>query len=148
MSSPTASTLVGTARTLSVAAAQKVTKLIKRTATAVCRAHGATLEMNLIADYPVLKNDPRINRLLAGNFEMLYGRGKIDETEQVLGGEDFACYLEEVPGAMFRLGVMNKKIKADKPWHSPDFIVDENAIRVGTALMTAAVIDFLTDGLP
>jgi len=141
-------TLVGTARTLSVAAAQQVAKLIKRTATAVCRAHGATLEMNLIADYPVLKNDPRINRLLAGNFEMLYGRGKIDVTKQVLGGEDFACYLAEVPGAMYRLGVMNKKIKADKPWHSPDFIVDENAIKVGTALMTAAVIDFLTDGLP
>jgi len=141
-------TLVGTARTLSVAAAQQVARLIKRTATAVCRAHGATLEMNLIADYPVLKNDPRINRLLAGNFEMLYGRGKIDVTEQVLGGEDFACYLAEVPGAMYRLGVMNKKIKADKPWHSPDFIVDENAIKVGTALMTAAVIDFLTDGLP
>jgi len=64
----------------------------------------------------------------------------------VLGGEDFSCYLEKVPGAMFRLGVMNKKIKAYKPWHSPLFIADERAMIYGTAVMVAAVLDSLGGG--
>ena len=72
-------------------------------------------------------------RVLARAAEGLFGRGKIDVTEPMLGGEDFACYLEKTPGAMFRLGVMNKKIKADQPWHSPEFIADEAALPVGTA---------------
>ncbi len=138
--------LVGTARTLSETAAKKVAKQIRRTAEGIARARGARVEMNLIADYPVLKNDPRANRLLARNAEMLFGRGKVIESNQGLGGEDFACYLEKVPGAMFRLGTMNKKIRADQPWHSARFIADENALPIGTALLTAAVIDFLEGG--
>jgi amidohydrolase len=139
--------LHGTARTLSRKAARNVTSLIKRVATGVARARGAKVDMTLIADYPVLSNDPRVNRVLARNFEILNGRGKIEVTEPGLGGEDFACYLEKVPGAMFRLGTMNKKIKADKPWHSSRFIVDENAILIGTALLAASVIDTLEGGL-
>ncbi len=138
--------LVGTARTLSEVAAKNVAKQIKRTAEGVARARGAKVEMKLIADYPVLKNDPRVNRLLARNAEKLIGKSKITEIKQGLGGEDFACYLEKVPGAMFRLGTMNKKIKAVEPWHSARFIADENALPIGTALLTAAVIDFLEGG--
>ncbi len=139
-------TIVGTARTLSATAKKRIPKLVRRTVDGVCRARGAKFEIREIADYPVLKNDPSVNKLLARNFESLYGAGKIEETPQVLGGEDFACYLEEVPGAMFRLGVMNKKIKADKPWHSPEFIADEAAMPVGSALLAAAVIDALHAG--
>ncbi len=139
--------LVGTARTLSVRAAKKIAKSIKRVASNVCKAHNATLKMNLIADYPVLYNDARVNQLLRRNYDLLFGHGKVAETEPGLGGEDFACYLEHVPGAMFRLGVMNKKIKADKPWHSPQFIADEEAIVHGTALLGMAAIDVLNGGL-
>lgn len=140
--------IVGTARTLSASAKKNVPALIRRTVDGICRARGAKFEMREIADYPVLVNDAKVNKLLARSFDFLYGPGKIEETPQVLGGEDFACYLEQVPGAMFRLGVMNKKIKADKPWHSPEFIADEAAMPVGSALLAAVVIDALNGGRP
>ena len=139
--------LTGTARSLSVATARNLAKSIGRVAKHVARARGAEVGMQLIADYPVLYNDARVNRVLARNMERLFGPGKIDTTPQMLGGEDFACYLEVVPGAMFRLGVMNKKIKADKPWHSPEFIADEEALPIGTALLAASVTDVLAGGL-
>ena len=139
--------LKGTARALSKKATRDLPRLIKRTASAVCKGRGAKLEMNIIADYPVLFNNARVTRLFSKNYQALFGKGKIEETPQTLGGEDFACYLEKVPGAMFRLGVMNKKIKADKPWHSSEFIADENALTYGTALLAAAAIDFLKNGL-
>ncbi len=139
--------LTGTARALSARTARALPRLIKRAAGAVCRGRGAKLDMVTIPGYPVLKNDPAVNRILARNFEALFGKGRIVETQPFLGGEDFACYLEKVPGAMFRLGVMNKKIKADKPWHSPLFVADERAMTYGTALLVAAVLDSLLSGL-
>lgn len=137
----------GTARTLSPSVAKSVIRLIRRVAQNIGRARGALIEMRLVADYPVLSNDPKVNRVFARNMELLYGKGKVETTELMLGGEDFACYLEKVPGAMVRIGIMNKKIKADKPWHSPKFIADENALPIGTALLTAAVLDTLTNGI-
>jgi amidohydrolase len=137
--------LAGTARTLSLRTFNKVPKLIRKTVAGVCKARGAAFEITPIADYPVLKNDPRINRMLTDTFTELFGRGRISEIEPVLGGEDFACYLEKVPGAMFRLGTMNKKIKADQPWHSPKFIVDEDAIPFGTALLAMAALKALEE---
>jgi len=104
--------------------------------------------MTVVASYPVLNNHPGVNGLLARNFAALFGKGKVAKTEQVLGGEDFAYYVEEVPGAMFRLGVMNKKIKADQPWHSAQFMADEEALVYGSALLASAVVDYQTHGLP
>ena len=136
-------TLTGTARTFSKNARQRIPALIRRTTSGVCRAHGAGFEIVEVASYPVLVNDAATNRLFARNQELLFGRNRVAEAEIVLGGEDFACYLQEVPGAWMRLGVMNKKIGADQPWHSPRFIIDEKAIYYGTALLVAATLDYM-----
>jgi len=136
-------TLVGTARTFSKAARKRVPALIRRTVSGVCRAHGAGFEIIEAASYPVLVNDPATNRLFARNQELLFGKNRVTEAQTVLGGEDFACYLQKVPGAWMRLGVMNKQIGADQPWHSPRFIVDEEAMYYGTALLVAATLDYM-----
>lgn len=135
--------ITGTARTLSADTARQVPALIRRTAAGICKARGARFEMIEIARYPVLRNAPPVNRIFARNFEVLFGSKKIETTELVLGGEDFACYLQKVPGAMFRLGIRNQKIGADRPWHSNKFIADEQAMRFGSALLAAVAIDTL-----
>jgi amidohydrolase len=136
-------TLAGTARTFSKAARKRVPSLIRRTVRGVCRAHGAGFEIIEAASYPVLVNNAATNRLFARNQELLFGKNRVTEAQTVLGGEDFAYYLLEVPGAWLRLGVMNKKIGADQPWHSPRFIIDEEAMYYGTALMVAATLDYM-----
>jgi N-acetylcysteine deacetylase len=135
--------IIGTARTLSPEIAKRLPVLIERTASSICAARGAKLEMNLIADYPPMINDAAVNRCFAKGFERLYGNREIITTPQSLGGEDFACYLEKVPGAMMRVGVGNKKIGADKPWHHPAFMVDERALTVGTATLATVICDAL-----
>ena len=133
--------LVGTIRTLSPKAAKDVPKKVKQITQAICKARGASMEMIIEGEYPVLVNDIDTNNIIKHNFESLFGKNKIEDTPPVLGGEDFACYLEHVKGAMFRLGVMNKKIKADQPWHSPNFIVDEQALYHGTSVIVASILD-------
>ena len=137
--------LTATARALSPVAAGRIKRLTKRIADNICRAHGARAELEFVANYPPMINHPSANKILADNFGTLFSKRKIELTEQVLGGEDFSCYLEKTPGAMFRLGIMNKAIKADQPWHSPKFIVDEDAIFYGTSLLAASVLDYLQE---
>lgn len=137
--------LVGTARTLSAESSKKIPALIRKTVKGICQARGAKFEMTEIANYPPLANDPSINKLYADNCRMLFGSKNLSDVDQTMGGEDFACYLQSIPGAMFRLGVFNKKIGADKSWHSPHFKVDESAMYNGTSLLAASAIDFLAN---
>ncbi len=134
--------LHGTARTLSPDNIRKLPALIKRTANGICRAHAAACKIDFIADYPVLDNYPSANKILAESYTELFGKNKIEETGQVMGGEDFAYYLRQVPGAMFRLGARNRKIGAVNPWHYPNFMVDEESIFYGTSLLVKAVLKF------
>jgi len=135
--------ITATARALTVKSARDLPKQIKKTAGGICKAHGASMELDIVGDYPVLYNHPKANRLLRRNYEGLFGLKSIEETDQVLGGEDFARYLEKVPGAMFRVGVGNPKIGANKTWHSPHFKADEEGLLYGTSLLCATVLDFL-----
>ncbi len=137
--------LVGTARTLSPALGKKISGMIKKVAGGVCRAHGANFEMTEDPAYPILINDPTANARYAEVFRYLFGARGIQPVGAVLGGEDFAYYLQKVPGAMLRLGIRNKKIGADKPWHSSEFMVDEEALYYGTALMIGATLKYLAE---
>ncbi len=134
--------LTGTARTLSKSAQKQLPRLIKRTVAGICRARGASYTLEPIATYPVLSNSPETNAIFNASFTGLFGRGRVGTMSAGLGGEDFACYLEHVPGAMCRLGVMNRKIGADRPWHSPQFIADEAALPYGSALLAASVFTY------
>jgi metal-dependent amidase/aminoacylase/carboxypeptidase family protein len=56
-----------------------------------------------------------------------------------MGSEDFACFLEHVPGAMFRLGVATD-LAAITPLHTPTFDVSEAALPLGVSILARAVV--------
>ncbi len=134
--------LQGTARTLYPENMKNIPRLIKRTAEGICKASGAKYELKILSGYPVLSNHEKANQVLSSAAKELFGNKAVSLTPQTMGGEDFAFYLKQVPGAMFRLGIKNDKIGANKPWHSPKFIADEKSIYYGTALLTLAVMKF------
>ncbi|RPK92756.1 putative hydrolase YxeP [Streptomyces sp. ADI98-10] len=68
------------------------------------------------------------------------GSYAIEDTEQSLGGEDFSWYLEQVPGAMARLGVRTPGDTRGLDLHRGNFDVDEEAITVGVELFTASAL--------
>jgi IAA-amino acid hydrolase len=51
-----------------------------------------------------------------------------------MGGEDFAFYLEKVPGCFVALGIRNDAIGANHFVHTPFFKVDEEALPLGAAM--------------
>jgi metal-dependent amidase/aminoacylase/carboxypeptidase family protein len=52
-----------------------------------------------------------------------------------LNGDDFGLFLEQVPGAMFYLGVANPEAGINGIPHSRDFAADERAIGIGVRAM-------------
>jgi len=134
--------LRGTARTLTPQNVKHLPRLIKRTIGGICRARGASFSLDFISGYPVMTNHPSANAILRDSYRELFGKGGIEVTPPTMGGEDFAYYLQEIPGAMFRLGVKNNAIGANKSWHAADFTVDEDAIFYGTSLLAKAVIKY------
>jgi len=129
-------TLKGTARTLNPALTAKIPGMIEKIIAGVCNTFGASYNLRYNRGYPVLDNHKDVNDVFRRCAKDLFGkRAVVEITEPSMGGEDFAYYVREVPGAMIRLGIGNKKIGADKPWHHPAFKADERAIPFGAAIL-------------
>jgi amidohydrolase len=56
-----------------------------------------------------------------------------------MGAEDFAFYLEHVPGAMARIGCASDRV-GRSPLHAPDFDIDEESLRIAARVMARSVI--------
>jgi amidohydrolase len=138
-------TLKGTVRTLSVEVQEQIPGIIEKIVEKVCEAHGCTSEVRYNKGVPVLFNDGEMVELFRKTTQQMYGDESVRELQNpVMGGEDFACYLEKVPGAMLWLGVRNEQKGVIHPWHSPYFDIDEEALPFGTAILSAIVLNYLT----
>lgn len=138
--------LFGTARAQSAATLQILKKRIEMIVTGIARSHKCKAAINYIASYPPLINHSMANRFITGSAITLFGAKSIKKIlHPSMGGEDFARYVQAVPGAMFFLGVGNAKLGAVHAWHHPKFKADEEAIPIGAAVLTKSAIDFLNE---
>jgi metal-dependent amidase/aminoacylase/carboxypeptidase family protein len=63
-----------------------------------------------------------------------------------MGGEDFAFYLEQVPGTMFRLGVGKASNTNSMDIHQSTFDIDEKAIGHGVRVFVHTALAALSSG--
>ena len=75
----------------------------------------------------------------------LLGSEHVTESPPIMGGEDFAYYLQKVPGCFLGLGVGNEGIGATYSLHHPCFKVDEDALSIGTTLHVMFAFHSLRD---
>ena len=137
-------TLEGTARSLSKEVAKRIPRLLKEIVSGIAKSAGASFELNYSLGYPVLINHPQATELARGTIAQMFGKQSIFEIKKpLMGAEDFAYYLEKVPGTFLRLGIKNPKKDAIYPWHHPKFTVDEDAIKIGASILTGVAFDFL-----
>ena len=89
---------------------------------------------------PPVNNNSEINRVLRDSGIKVLGKENVIELQKPsLGAEDFAEFLNEIPGAMFRLGVSSSNGCA--PLHSSKFDPDEKAIAVGIKVLTESIVN-------
>jgi metal-dependent amidase/aminoacylase/carboxypeptidase family protein len=72
--------------------------------------------------------------------ERALGPDTVTTTHTSMGAEDFALYLTEVPGVLFRLGC-NADSTEMKDLHSASFVLDEGALAVGLKVGIDLLLD-------
>jgi amidohydrolase len=101
----------------------------------VCQTYGASYEMNYRRGVPSVQNDPTLTQLLEQASREALGNEFVQIIpEASLGAEDFALYLEQAPGTMFRLGV-GRSEQINYPLHHPQFEIDESCIFTGVVTL-------------
>ncbi|MBV9487791.1 MAG: hypothetical protein JO246_17290 [Frankiaceae bacterium] len=100
----------------------------------VARAYGVGVTISHTRGVPPVINDAAS----IGTVEQVArdSGNAITGSEQSLGGEDFAWYLERVPGALARLGVRTPGSTSPMDLHQSGFDVDERCIAIGVQLLT------------
>ena len=105
---------------------------------------GGDYELKFLIGDPPMINHHRAVELITSVATDLIGVESILPMTKDLGGEDFGCFSQLAPGAMFSLGTM--KGEDERIGHNPHFDIDENAMPIGTAILLDAVLKFLRRG--
>jgi amidohydrolase len=127
--------LRGTVRILNREAWREAPDLITKLIRDVVVATGADAEVTYTRGVPPVINDRMASAVIAGAAGAALGADRVVEAEISMGGEDFSFYLEQVPGAMIRLGTgtLGAEVKFDL--HQSSFDVDERCIGYGVRVM-------------
>jgi amidohydrolase len=130
---PQTGVLAGTVRTASRQTWVGLEEIIRRSVDGLL----SPLEIEHTLQYrrgvPPVVNEEVSTRILTHAIEAI-GPDVAADTRQSGGGEDFSWYLEEIPGAMARLGVWSGE-GAQLDLHQPTFDLDERALAVGLRVM-------------
>ncbi len=137
---PREGVLAGTLRVLDKAAWLEAPELVERLVHGLVAPYGAHATVTYERGVPPVVNDPAATALLTAAVRTALGPGAAVPTLQSMGGEDFAWYLDHVPGAMARLGVRPPGSERPVDLHQPMFDVDEAAIGVGVRVLVAAAL--------
>ncbi|MBD0423186.1 M20 family metallopeptidase [Streptomyces sp. NPDC052309] len=132
--------LAGTVRCLDLDAWRQAPDLVVGAIDEIANLYRAKSEITYVRGVPPVVNEVTSTELLQAAMVARRGTDAVENTEQSLGGEDFSWYLEQVPGAMARLGVRPPGERTVRDLHQGDFDVDEHAITVGVELFTASAL--------
>lgn len=88
-------------------------------------------------------NDERIYEHVLKVSSMIVGKHNIEISPPSMGSEDFAFYLEKVPGTLAFLGMRNEKAAIIHSPHNPYYTVDEDVLPTGSALHAAFAYTYL-----
>jgi amidohydrolase len=134
--------LEGTIRTFDAATRNDIHTRIRRTASNIAEAAGATADIVIDQGYGVTRNDPTLYRQMAPTLEIVAGDRFIEAT-QTTTAEDFSYFANEVPGLFLFLGVAPEDPTLIHPNHSPRFYADERALPVGVEALTSITLDYM-----
>ena len=119
---------------------RRVTELAEHTALAM----GCTAQVDIEEGYiPLVNHTMPAERILSVGARLLGEQNVLRKSSPSMGGEDFAYFVEEVPGAFYHVGCLLPGATEYTPLHSPSFWLDENCLRIGALMQAALVFDAL-----
>ena len=139
--------VVGTIRTFDAGMREKIFADLRNVSEHVAAAHGATVEANVpdSEGYPVTINDPALTARMLPSLQAVVGKDNVYEPPLQMGSEDFSLFAQEVPGMFFFVGSTAKgtDLTTVPNNHSPQFLLDEEALDVGFRALMQVSLDYL-----
>lgn len=132
--------LSGTVRTYNKEVRGLIQKRMDEILQGIASAFGAECRLHFNPGLPPVITDARVTDYARRVAAEVVGREQVWEAEPVMGGEDFAFYLEKVPGTFAFIGAGNEQKGIVAPHHHPEFDIDEDALAIGTELMVRYVL--------
>jgi amidohydrolase len=131
--------LRGTLRTGDHATWEAMEHTVRTLVEQVLAPTGVAYTLSHVRGVPPVVNEAESARMLGHAAVTVLGADASCATEQSSGGEDFAWYLEHVPGAMARIGVWPGHGPM-RDLHQPTFDLDERALPFGVRVLTQAAL--------
>jgi hippurate hydrolase len=139
---PEEAEIAGTVRTLDPDLRQTLPERIEDLALRLVQGMRGDAELDYEFCYPVTRNDPQMNGLALDTARSLFGDEAVVEVDHPsMGAEDFAFFLEKLPGAYVWLGCRDEEHTSSV--HTPTFGFDEDILPKGSALLAALALKAL-----
>lgn len=127
---PTKAEMRGSIRCLNRELSRRLPELIAQSVKSSAAAHRCTAEVEIVQKAPPLVNDPDAAAVVQAVANELLGSERVHLNHRFLVSEDFAFYLEKIPGCYIALGV-----GGTYGVHNPKFTLDEASLPIGADLL-------------
>lgn len=136
--------LEGTARSVKQETREYIAKRIGEVAKHIAQASKGEIEYDYTFGAPPVVNDEEFTSSAMESARKVLGEENVQLMDNpVMGGEDFAYYLKEVPGTFIFLSNPLEIDGQYYPHHNPKFAIDEDYFDRGIALFVQTTLDFL-----
>lgn len=128
---PETAELGGTIRVLKPELRVKMEQKFRHVVKTVAEAFGAQVDVTWYKGYPSVINTPHETQFAREAAADVVGKDKVQPFIPMMGGEDFAYFLEACKGAYIILG--QGKTEKDPGLHSPHYDFNDDVLPVGAA---------------
>ena len=135
--------MLGTIRTFDMELDAYLIKRIEEIANAAAEGIGAKAQVTSHLKTQVVYNNPYVSDLVLDCAKKMVGEEKIAHMPIKLSSEDFSHYLTKKPGVFIRLGTRNEEKGCTTLPHNNDFMIDEDALPIGSAVCVQFVLDHM-----
>ena len=132
---PETARLDGTMRSFDPSVRELLREHVRRALEGAARGAGCRLDWELRPGYPAVVNDAAAVARLREAAGAVLGADAVVETPPLAAAEDFAYFLERVPGAFALLGAGNLARGITAPHHAAAFDIDETVLSRGAELL-------------
>jgi len=136
--------LVGTIRSLDYDMRDHIKKRMKELAKGIAESYGGNAIIEIVDGADITYNDPELMEKMLPSLKNTAGNNNVILNKAKTLAEDYAYYLNEIPGFIFELGGYNtNETRKAPPHHTPDFFIDDSSMLLGVKVMTNLALDFL-----
>jgi amidohydrolase len=140
---PDEATIEGTVRTVSDGSRKTARQRIERRCAGIAAAGGCKLKFDWFPGYPATVNDPIMTDYVLRIARQTFGNERfIPVGRPSMGGEDFAYYLEKIPGCFFLIGVQPNGMDESPSLHSDRYDFSDAALTVGMRMFVELAMNF------